>query len=96
MPVYRGGVEVFLDPLADRDDRCSTVVTTNLAFSEWVQVFGDEKLTNTLLDRLGHHAHMLTPKDESARTRLWTTARTEVQPTQTRPLPIPSGSLPQR
>ena len=35
----------------------------------WVQVFGDEKLTTALLDRLGHHAHVLTTKGSSYRTR---------------------------
>ena len=38
-------------------------------FSEWVQVFGDEKLTIALLDRLGHHAHILTARGPSYRTR---------------------------
>ncbi len=55
--------------MADRYERSSTLVTTNLAFSEWVQVFGDEKLTTALLDRLSHHAHILTPKGASYRTR---------------------------
>ena len=44
-------------------------MTANLAFSEWVQVFGDEKLTTALLDRLSHHAHILTPKGSSYRAR---------------------------
>ena len=57
---------------ADRYERRSTIVTSNLAFSEWVRVFGDEKLTTALLDRLSHHAHILATKGSSYRTRLRT------------------------
>jgi len=46
--------------LSERHERTSTIVTTNLAFSEWVQVLGDEKLTTALLDRLAYRAHILT------------------------------------
>ncbi len=52
-----------------RYEQRSTLVTTNLSFSEWVQVFGDEKLTTALLDRLGHHGHILTTRGQSFRTR---------------------------
>ena len=46
------------------------VVTTNLAFAEWVTVFaGDEKLTTALLDRLAHHATVITTKGKSYRMR---------------------------
>ena len=46
------------------------MVTTNLAFAEWVTVFaGDEKLTTALLDRLAHHATVITTKGKSYRMR---------------------------
>jgi DNA replication protein DnaC len=45
-------------------------VTTNLTFAEWVTVFaGDEKLTTALLDRLAHHATVITTKGKSYRMR---------------------------
>jgi len=45
------------------------IVTTNLRFADWVQVFGDETLTAALLDWLTHHAHILEFIGESYRFR---------------------------
>ena len=39
--------------------RVALVITTNLRFADWTQVFGDERLTAALLDRLTHRAHIL-------------------------------------
>ena len=55
---------------ADRYERRATVVTTNLAFAEWVTVFArDEKLTTALVDRLAHHVTVITTKGKSYRMR---------------------------
>jgi DNA replication protein DnaC len=48
-------------------ERVAMIVTTNLRFADWVQVFGDETLTAALLDRLTHHAHILEFIGESYR-----------------------------
>jgi len=69
VPFDRAGGELLFNLLSDRYEHRSTIVTTNLAFSEWVQVFGCEKLTTALLDRLVHHAQILTTTGESYRTR---------------------------
>ena len=69
VPFERSGGELLFNLLSDRYEKRSTIVTTNLSFSEWVQVFGDEKLTTALLDRLGHHSHILTTRGQSYRTR---------------------------
>ena len=43
------------------------MVTTNLPFGEWTEVFGSERLTGALLDRLTHHVHILEMNGESYR-----------------------------
>ncbi len=68
VPFNKEEGELLFNLLADRYERRSTIVTSNLSFGEWVQVFGNEKLTTALLDRLAHHAHILTTKGRSYRT----------------------------
>ena len=45
------------------------LVTSNLPFEEWTSVFGSERLTGALLDRLTHHVHILEMNGESYRLR---------------------------
>jgi len=68
VPFDRAGGELLFNLLSERHEHKSTIVTTNLAFSEWVQVLGDEKLTTALLDRLAYRAYILTTKGPSYRT----------------------------
>jgi len=75
VPFDRAGGELLFNMFAERYERKSVLVTTNLAFSEWVKVFGgDEKLTTALLDRLAHHATVITTKGKSYRMRKRTLA----------------------
>jgi len=53
--------------LAERYERGSVLVTSNLEFSRWGEVFGDATLTAALLDRLTHHAHILLFNGQSYR-----------------------------
>src|SRR4026209_2967729 len=70
VPFDRVGGELLFNLITDRYERRATIVTTNLAFAEWVRVFaGDEKLTTALLDRLAHHATVITTKGKSYRMR---------------------------
>lgn len=69
VPFDRTGAELLFNLLATRYQRRATVVTTNLAFSEWAKVFGDEKLTAALLDRLADNAHVLLTTGSSYRMR---------------------------
>jgi DNA replication protein DnaC len=70
VPFDRTGGELLFNLVADRYERSSVLVTSNLSFSEWPKVFGgDEKLTTALLDRLAHHATVVTTKGKSFRMR---------------------------
>lgn len=70
VPFDRPGGELLFNLLTERYEQRSVVVTTNLPFAEWVKVFaGDEKLTTALLDRLAHHATVITTRGKSYRMR---------------------------
>jgi DNA replication protein DnaC len=70
VPFDRAGGELLFNLITERYERRSILVTTNLSFAEWVTVFaGDEKLTTALLDRLAHHATILTTRGKSYRMR---------------------------
>ena len=67
VPFSERGAELFFQVVADSYERQSIIMTTNLDFSKWPQVFHSEQLTGALLDRLTHHAHILTMNGESDR-----------------------------
>jgi DNA replication protein DnaC len=52
---------------ADRYERASVIITTNLGFADWTQLFGDPTLTAPLLDRLTHKAHIILCNWDSCR-----------------------------
>lgn len=65
----RAGAELLFQVFADRYERRSLLVTSNLAFSEWTQVFQGERMTAALLDRLTHRCHIFEMNGESFRFR---------------------------
>jgi DNA replication protein DnaC len=65
----RAGAELLFQVFADRYERRSLLVTSNLAFSDWGQVFQGERMTAALLDRLTHRCHIFEMNGESYRFR---------------------------
>jgi DNA replication protein DnaC len=59
VPFSKEGAQLLFQVLAERHERRSVIVTTNLGFADWTQVFGDATLTAALLDRLTHKAHII-------------------------------------
>ena len=66
-PCRRTGAELLFEVFSQRYERGSTIVTSNLPFDEWTGVFGSERLTGALLDRLTHYVHILELNGDSYR-----------------------------
>ena len=67
MPLSPTGAELLFEVFSQRYERGATIVTSNLPFDEWTSVFGSERLTGALLDRLTHHVHILEMNGDSYR-----------------------------
>ncbi len=67
IPFSKEGAELLFQVLAERHEKGSVIITTNLGFADWTQVFGDPVITAALLDRLTHKAHIINCTWESYR-----------------------------
>ena len=67
VPLSQTGAELLFEVFSQRYERGATIVTSNLPFDEWTGVFGSERLTGALLDRLTHHVHILEMNGDSYR-----------------------------
>ena len=67
VPFNKNGSELLFQLISDWYETKSVVITSNLEFSNWNKVFIDPRLTSALVDRLIHHAHILTFTGESFR-----------------------------
>lgn len=67
VPFSRQGSELLFQVLAERHERKPVIITSNMGFGDWTQIFGDPNLTAALLDRVTHKAHIINCNWESFR-----------------------------
>lgn len=67
VPLSKSGAELLFETISQRYERNSTLITSNLPFDEWTEIFASERLTGALLDRLTHHVHILEMNADSYR-----------------------------
>ena len=69
VPFSKAGAELLFEVISRAYEDHSLMLTTNLAFEDWTEIFGSERLTGALLDRLTHRCHILEANGESYRLR---------------------------
>ncbi len=67
LPIDKEGAHLLFQVLSERYERKSTIITTNLAFSDWGEVFPSERTAGALIDRLTHHCHIIEMYGDSYR-----------------------------
>ena len=67
LPITKEGAYLFFQLINKRYEKKLTILTTNQMFSKWPEVFGDSVVTNAIIDRLVHHAHIIKVKGQSYR-----------------------------